>query len=79
MLTYSRKEKIFLTTTEVTKQKKKKIDRAERTSVIISRGNDWDLTSFSKMAAIHSSRSEGRRPERSEVNKFVGPKAALGS
>ena len=23
----------------------------------------------------NSSRSEGRRPERSEVNKFVGPKA----
>ena len=27
------------------------------------------------MWIVYSSRSEGRRPERSEVNKFVGPKA----
>ena len=28
---------------------------------------------YSRYANDFSSRSEGRRPERSEVNKFVGP------
>ena len=37
--------------------------------------NICSLLSPRKAPGYDSSRSEGRRPERSEVNKFVGPKA----